>query len=102
MPRFIHEASLRFEGDIEKKTQSSQIKALIQGAAKPVPAFNRPYDVVARYGRIYVSDPDASAISVYDIPRRRFYRLGLRLEGRLVKPMGIALDQQSNLYVADM
>ena len=101
MPRYVHEASLRLITDIAVPDRNTRLKNLLAGAPPPEFAFLRPYDIAARFGRIYISDPDASAISVYDVPRRRFYRLGMRLAGKLVKPMGVALDAQSNLYVAD-
>ena len=101
-PRFMHEGSLRFTNDITPKSQDEKFKEMITGPRDPTPAFLRPYDVVAQFGRIYISDSDAGLISVYDVPRRRYYRLGNRLQGQLVKPMGLALDEQSSLYVADM
>ncbi len=101
-PRFMHEGSLRFTNDLTPKDQAAKFKEMITGPRDPIPAFLRPYDVVAQFGRIYTSDTDAGLISVYDVPRRRYYRLGNRLKGQLVKPMGLSLDEKSNLYVADM
>lgn len=101
-PRFMHEGSLRFTNDLTPANKTSRMRFLVTGQSDKKPAFLRPYDVVAQFGRIYISDSDAGIISVYDVPRHRYYRIGNRVEGKLIKPMGVALDAQSNLYVADM
>ena len=101
-PRYVHEGSLRFIDDVRVENQVSKLKQQIVGVEEKKSAFQRPYDVVAQFGRIYVSDSDAGLISVYDVPRHQFYQIGKRLAGKLFKPMGLALDSQSNIYVADI
>ena len=101
-PRYIHEASLRFREDIQAPDNERRVRSMVLGPQAMMRAFARPYDVASNYGRIYVSDIESALISVFDVPRRRFYRFGGRPEGRLIQPMGLALDARSNLYVADV
>ncbi len=100
-PRYVHEATLRHREDIQPPDRETRLRSMVLGSAKLNFAFTRPYDVASNFGRIYISDIEAALISVFDVPRRRFYRFGGRPEGKLVRPMGLALDAQSNLYVAD-
>lgn len=64
-------------------------------------SYKRPYDVVAQYGRIYVNDIETKVIHVYDVPRRKYHPIGERGTDQLGKPMRLALERQSNLYVVD-
>ena len=102
-PRFLLEATLRSPEDIMPKTEMEKLQAVLIGdQPKVVPAFNKPYGVAAGHGRIYVTDTKSSMVHVFDVPRRRFFRMGLRPPGTLGKPIGIALDGEGNVYVADV
>lgn len=61
----------------------------------------KPYDVAARGGLVVVSDTQARVVRVFDIPRRRFFAIGWRNEGVLTQPLGVAIDGQKRIYVAD-
>ncbi len=87
--------------DIQPPSNEDRLRSALLGKPAKHIAFRRPYDVAANFGRIYVSDVESGLISVFDVPRRRFHVIGSRAQGRLIKPMGLALDAESNLYVAD-
>ena len=57
---------------------------------------------MARKGRIYVADTKSASIVVFDVPRRKIFRFGQREPNLLLKPVGLALDDQRNVYVADV
>lgn len=99
-PRFIHEATLRRPSDIKANAQSTLLTE-VAGAAPDAPVFEKPAAVVARHGRIYVTDSVRRHVVVFDVGRRRVFTLGLRPPGRLAKPAGLALDGRANVYVAD-
>jgi sugar lactone lactonase YvrE len=99
LPRFKYETALRFKEDIAE--QKSKLQELVEQGAPRKPAFDKPYAVVARNGRIYVTDTKLRQVHVFDVPGRSFYRMGIRAPGTLVKPIGIALDGEMNVYVAD-
>ncbi|TAN71380.1 MAG: hypothetical protein EPN14_11925 [Gallionella sp.] len=103
-PRFAYETVLRSPADIAG-TEAPKDKLLrdLAGteAVSNQPAFEKPAAVVARNGRIYVSDTATNSIVVFDAPRRKLFRFGMRQPGALSKPAGLAMDAEMNIYVAD-
>lgn len=103
-PRFAYETVLRSHADIY--IPSSTKEKMFQGATglsavSAQPVFEKPAAIAARNGSIYVADTMKKSVIVFDVPRRKLYRFGLREPGRLVQPLGIALDAQMRVYVAD-
>jgi DNA-binding beta-propeller fold protein YncE len=102
-PRFMLETTLRSPDDIRTKGEVETLRdKLIGDKPKFVPAFNKPYQVAARQGMLYITDTKSRLVHVFDIPRRTFFSMGLRKPGTLAKPIGIALDGDGNVYVADV
>jgi len=102
-PRFMLETTLRSPDDIRTRDETEKLRdTLIGDKPKFTPAFNKPYQVAARQGMLYVTDTKSRLVHVFDIPHRTFFRMGLRKPGTLSKPIGIALDGDGNVYVADV
>ena len=102
-PRFVYETTLRSAADIIEDSDEYRLRRQLTGETVPTqPVFTKPSSIVARNGRIYVADIDTSSIIVFDVPRRKLFRFGLRDPGKLAKPSGLALDAQMNVYVADV
>lgn len=101
-PRFVYEAVLRDSESVKRSGEQSSLRQLISGEAAIKSGFQKPLGVAARGGRIYVSDTEGRKIVVFDVPRRRVFALGQRLEGELRKPAGIAVDRRGGVYVADV
>lgn len=101
-PRFVYEAVLRDSDSIKRSGELSSLRQLVSGEAAIKSGFQKPLGVAARGGRIYVSDTEGRKIVVFDIPRKRVFALGQRLEGELRKPAGIAVDRRGAVYVADV
>lgn len=72
-----------------------------RAAVSSDPVFDKPASIVARNGRVFVADTGTHTIVVFDMPRRRVFRFGIREPGTLRKPAGLALDGKMNVYVAD-
>jgi len=51
--------------------------------------------------RVYVSDPGYPAVFVFDRKRKDIWLIGTERDGGLWMPVGIDLDENGNLYVAD-
>jgi len=101
IPRFVYETVLRNSLDLVENTKTNLFRRLVAGTPSPQPAFEKPFGVAAHAGRIYVTDTVTRSVAVFDVPRRRFFRMGLRAPGTLQKPVGIALDGKMHVYVAD-
>lgn len=103
-PRFAYEAVLRSPADIAAtELDSDKLLRDLTGTAavSNQPVFDKPAAIVAQKGRIYVADTGTESIIVFDVPRRRLFRFGMRKPGALAKPSGLALDAALNVYVAD-
>jgi DNA-binding beta-propeller fold protein YncE len=99
--RFVYLRSLRASTDVEPPSRESLLRALVGGGASRAVAFDKPYAVAAHAGRIYVTDTVLRLVHAFDVPRRRYFQFGLRREGTLSKPLGIAVDGNAMVYVAD-
>jgi len=103
LPRFAYEFTLRSAADIIQEREDVKLQKELLGTSPPVtPAMSKPDDVVARHGRIYVTDSAMRKITVWDIPGRKVYYMGVKSPGELVKPAGLALDKNMNVYVCDV
>lgn len=101
-PRFAYETTLRSLADITVESDEDRLRSYLTGeAVSNQPAFVKPAAVVARHGRIYIADIGSNTIIVFDVPRRKIFRFGVRVPGTLQKPSGLALDGQMNVYVSD-
>ncbi len=100
-PRFQYELALRSNLSLTVKSFSGDFKSAVTPKARPSIALVKPFDVAAHKGKIIVSDTVARVIFMFDIPKREVFIIGKRGDGKLRKPMGVAIDDASNLYVMD-
>jgi DNA-binding beta-propeller fold protein YncE len=70
--------------------------------AKPLwQKMQRPYSVTTdSEQRIYVTDPLAGLVHIFDFEHSKYTRLG-GPESQLKQPVGVAVDQEDNVYVTD-
>jgi len=92
-PRFAYETMLRSQADIALVTDDQKLREKLTGvpAVSDKPVMDKPSSIVARHGTIYVADTGSNTIVVFDIPRRKIFRFGVREPGTLAKPAGLAL-----------
>lgn len=103
-PRFAYQTVLRSPADIavpELPKDKFLREMMGAPATSDKPVFNKPASIVARKGRIYVADTSTESVVVFDVPRRKIFRFGRREPNVLLKPSGLALDAEMNVYVAD-
>lgn len=101
LPRFMHEASLRNAASVANGSGGALMRSLLTGDDGSHTTFAKPLAVAARLGRVYVTDTEGRRVFVFDLPRRKTFQFGLRLEGALQMPAGIAVDAQGLVYVVD-
>ncbi|MDH5219095.1 MAG: 6-bladed beta-propeller, partial [Gammaproteobacteria bacterium] len=62
----------------------------------------KPYGVTAKNQRIYVSDTQQRAIIMFDLQKRKVITFGTEGPGRLLKPLGMDISNDNELYVTDI
>lgn len=100
-PRYMHEATLRNAASLEGDEPSGRLRRALVGDEGQRASFGKPMGVAAFAGRVYVTDTEGRRVFVFDVPRRRTFAFGLRREGQLKKPSGIAVDGEGRVYVVD-
>ena len=80
--------------------EQSSFSRFILGAFAPKPIV-KPYGLAVHSNCIYVCDTMLGAISVLDLEHRRMDYFTPPGEGRLVKPINVAIDDDGTRYVAD-
>ena len=101
-PRFVYERTLLYNEDVEGVSRRQRFMEFATGASRKLKGMVKPFDVAAQKGRVYVSDSVQRLVLVFDIRGERFFEIGTDAEGRLLKPLGIALAADGTLYVADV
>ena len=99
--RFIYERTLYSSADVVEEDSNENMKRLLVGGVRTGEGLGKPYGVAVYQGRVFVADSAQHAVVVFDIPGRRFFRIGEADPGSLVMPLGLYLDAKSNLYVVD-
>lgn len=100
-PRYKHEATFYNTDDIEVKNENERLKEIFVGKAAAKYKLKRPLSIAVKKGVIYINDAESSIIHAFDMPRRRYFQFGFRFEGKLVKPIDIAVDSKGLVYVTD-
>ena len=100
-PRFYYERTFFSSIDVEIESEESAFERLVTGARRVGLGMSKPFGVTVHQGRVFVSDPSSRQVFAFDVPEGRFFEIGIRDPGQLVKPMGLDVDQQGNLYVCD-
>jgi DNA-binding beta-propeller fold protein YncE len=99
--RFVFERAFYGSADVVPDESGAQFRRLVTGEQRSGEALVKPYAVAAYRGRIYLSDSVERFVKVFDVPNGRYFKIGVDDPGRLQKPLGLDIDQNGNLYVAD-
>lgn len=102
-PRFVFERAIRNSADVVPEAEESALRRALTGVSSAAgEPLAKPYSIAVHHGKLFVSDSVGRKIRVFDVPGRAYYTIGDEDgEGRIVKPLGIDVDGQGNLYVAD-
>lgn len=99
--RFVFERTVQASSQIEKADSQDALRELLTGVSSSTRAMAKPFDVAVCKGLIFVSDTVLRSVMVFDVPGKRFFEIGKDKPGALQKPLGLATDDECNLYVAD-
>ena len=100
--RFVFERVVQSSTQIEKESSQDELRRLLTGVSgDDTKSMSKPFDVSVCRGLIFVSDTVLRTVMVFDVPGRRFFEIGKKKPGALQKPLGLANDDECNLYVAD-
>ena len=99
--RFVYERTVQSSAQIEKGSSQDELRELLTGVSTTSKSLSKPFDVTACKGLIFVSDTVLRSVMVFDVPGKRFFEIGRKKPGELQKPLGLATDDDCNLYVAD-
>ena len=100
-PRFVFERAIYSSADVEVEKESDRMRRAVTGEQRGGQGLNKPYAIAVHRGRIYLSDSVDRFVKVFDMPAGRQFTIGDDEPGRLNKPLGIDIDRNGNLYVAD-
>jgi DNA-binding beta-propeller fold protein YncE len=102
-PRFVYERTLYGANDVVPEDATTELRRKVTGEAKTGDLLSKPYGIAVFRGKIFVTDTVQRFVLVLDVPGGRSYRIG-DSEGpaELVKPIGIDVDGQGRVYVADI
>ncbi len=99
--RFIHEATILGSADVVPETNSDRFQHFATGYGRRVETFGKPFGLVVRNGRLYVSDTVRRLVHVLDRASGDYRQIGTQEPGRLTKPLGLAVDASGRVYVCD-
>jgi len=100
-PRFYFERTITGSADFEIVNSETKWRRALTGEVATSAGFSKPFDVEVCQGIVFVSD--SVSRQVYRLSAREgdYSQIGLREPGQLRKPLGMATDDECNLYVAD-
>ncbi len=100
-PRYIYEATLRSSNNISEPSFADKLQEIATGSRIAPTGLAKPYGVAARYGRVYVTDTQQRAIVLFDLVKGEVKFIGTQGPGRLLKPLGIDISKDDEIFVAD-
>jgi DNA-binding beta-propeller fold protein YncE len=98
LPKIVYIRSYHGEDDFKK---SSVLDTLL-GEEVASRKLRKPYGVSAYNGKVYVSDTSLGAVFVFNERDKKTEFLGTEGIGRLAMPIGIAVDKDNTVFVADV
>lgn len=100
-PRFYWQRMLTGSASVSYETEENKIQRYITGSTATNKGFVKPYGISVHKGRIFVSDPPARDVLMFDPSKFLFKSLTSDPNVLLVKPFGLENDELGNLYVLD-
>ncbi|KPJ95641.1 MAG: hypothetical protein AMJ53_02310 [Gammaproteobacteria bacterium SG8_11] len=100
-PRFVFERTVQASSAVEQVDSQTRMRQMLTGESSSGTVMSKPFDVAVCQGLIFVSDTVLRSVLVFDVPGKRFYQIGAEETALVRKPLGLATDEECNLYIAD-
>lgn len=102
-PRYQFAGVLRSARDVVRESRDERLRRMATGqqSISNKPVIDRPSGLAVRAGIVYVAEPSAKAVTVFDMQRRRLFSIGRREPNVLHNPQSIALDLEGFVHVLD-
>jgi len=100
-PRLIYERTIYGSADVEADSRNDAFRRYVTGETRSGTGLGKPYAVAVHRGRIFVTDTAERFVQVFDIPAGQYFTIGDSGAGQLAKPLGLDIDNNGHLYVAD-
>jgi len=101
-PRIQYVRSIAGPADIGiKKTWLKRAFDTLMGKEDREERILRPYGVFAGNERIYVTDPGAHLLHVFDAKEGRYFQIREAKKEELASPIGVAVDKKGETYLSD-
>ena len=98
--RFVFERTVQRGTDLASSDEGGLRRAFTGETGADI-ALAKPFDVTVCRGTVYISDTVSRSVVVFDTTKPRVFEIGRDEPGMLRKPLGLATDDECNLYVAD-
>ena len=99
--RYIFEATLRSSNNISEPSFADKLQEIATGSRITPTGLAKPYGVLAYKNRVYVTDTQQRAIVMFDLDQGKVTFIGTEGPGRLLKPLGIDINKDEEIFVAD-
>lgn len=100
-PRVQHLATFASVRDLQPRTAGG-LKDFLFGDEKRPEALVRPYGVTMADGKIIVVDTRGPGLAVFDLRARTFALMSGTGNGRMQRPINVAIDADGTKYVTDI
>ncbi|MEW8379209.1 MAG: hypothetical protein AB2613_13500 [Candidatus Thiodiazotropha taylori] len=103
-PRYYYERTIFGTGAVKLADKMSRLKSILTGAdQRDGYAFAKPFDIAVHRGRLFISDTVHRVVFALDFVSGESIIIGDSGDASdLFKPLGVATDNQGNLYVCDI
>lgn len=101
-PRIKFVKTLSKPSDIGvKKTFFTKATEILSGSEETEFTMIRPYGVYADSERIYITDPGARLLHIFNFKEREYYQIRKAFKTDLISPIGVCVDKNGDIYLSD-
>lgn len=100
-PRYYYERTIYSSSDVAEESAADRFREFATGERRAGRGLDKPFDILAAGGRLYVTDTVSRRVAVFDFPNKTYFEIGTEGMGRLAKPFGMAADRNGHVYVTD-